>query len=83
MGRKWKKYKYGKNVICRRHDTMQQWYPKFCAKTYRKDKFSNVTGYRISLNKSVAFVYPTNKHEIVDTFLLTQASKKIRIDLPK
>lgn len=51
---------------------------KFYQKTSGSDhNFSKVAGYRINLQKPIAFLYTTNKHtgeEIMDTLLFRVAS---------
>ena len=53
------------------------------------NEFSNIAGYKINIQKSVAFLYTENKvleREIKDTIIFTIASKSIRylgINLPK
>ena len=85
MWRKLKKYKYGKKKLLFAEDMIlySNDSPNSVQKLPEKINSAMLTGYRISLNKSIAFVYPTNKQEIVYILLLTEALKKIRIDLTK
>ena len=55
--------------------------PKLYQKTARTDKFSKVSGYKIRVQKSVAFVYTNNEateREIRKTIPFTVAPKIIR-----
>ena len=68
--------------ICKWHDTVHREPQRFHQETTRLiNEFSKVTGYKISIQKSVAFLYTNNElseKETKKTTLFTIASKRIK-----
>ena len=68
--------------VCRWHYTIHRETQKFYHETTRTDKWiSKVAGYKINIEKSVAFLYSNNKlteREIKKTIPFTIASKRIK-----
>ena len=70
-----------KLFICRWHDIIHRDPQRFHQETTRTGKFSKVAGYKINIQKSVAYSYVHNKlteRELKKTIPFTIASKRIK-----
>ena len=67
--------------ICRQHDTVHREPQRFQQKTTRINEFSKVAGYKINIQKSVAFFYANNElteREVKKMIPFTIASERIK-----